>query len=312
MEQSFTAELLLEIYDGFNRAARKTDNEIHPELLDINSRIQSRRKAIKNFQTKNSHYKKYPSSAQRLHDTLKENLRKKYLEKRRIVNGLMTSLSSRIRARDFRIAFSKVHVKGKDAYSCGADAASRYCLKAISTHIRKIYRMRPASRDYINHQVSNYLSDGFPYRIIRADISSFFESIPHEELIKRLTHSGLLSSHSLSLIRRMLTDYAVTANTAAPHKGVPRGLSLSSDLAEYYMKPFDAKMREMPGVVFYSRYVDDILIIVAHDNATESDDLSGHLSTECAKQGLTLNTSANKIKHNLARSASLHSHIFGI
>lgn len=304
MEQSFTKELLLEIYDEFNRSARVSDDEIHPELLSINSTIQSRRKALKNFRVKNSHYKRYPTSVQRLHDVLQSNLRRKYSEKRAIVNEVLTDLASRIRSRDFRVHFSKIHVKGKDAYSCGGDAASRYCLKAISRHMREIYKLRPASRDYINHQLTNYLQDNFPYRIIRADISSFFESIPHDDLICRITDSGLLSAHSQTIIRRLLNDYAISSGGSAPHKGVPRGLSLSSDLAEYYMRDFDRRIKNLPGVVFYSRYVDDILAIVAHDHATASDDLSGALAEVCQDHKLTLNPNPAKHTNKIWNNAS--------
>jgi hypothetical protein len=43
--------------------------------------------------------------------------------------------------------------------------------------------------------------------------------------------------------------------------GLPRGIALSATLAEYVMREFDERVSTAGGVYFYSRFVDDILIL---------------------------------------------------
>ncbi|WP_031221147.1 antiviral reverse transcriptase Drt3a, partial [Asticcacaulis benevestitus] len=43
--------------------------------------------------------------------------------------------------------------------------------------------------------------------------------------------------------------------------GVPRGIGISAYLCEIYMRSFDEQIKAMPHVLFYARYVDDIIIV---------------------------------------------------
>ena len=90
-------------------------------------------------------------------------------------------------------------------------------------------------------QLIGMISDGFNYHVLRTDISSFFESIPHDRLLRKLKEDQLLSQKSLRLISGILFRYARLAGT--PGIGLPRGLGISSYLSELYMRDFDQRVK---------------------------------------------------------------------
>lgn len=78
--------------------------------------------------------------------------------------------------------------------------------------------------------------------------------------MKLLYEDGKVSPRVMRYIKRTLYAYnAMTHN--AERKGLPRGICFSSYLAEIYLRSFDESVKNMDGVLFYRRYVDDILIL---------------------------------------------------
>jgi len=112
------------------------------------------------------------------------------------------------------------------------------------------------------------LDDKFPKLIIRTDIKKFYESIPHKELLKKIEQNNLLNFQSKKLIRDILKKYwnilinDGTKNTSDERVGIPRGIGVSALLSELYMRNIDRKIKSLNNVSYYSRYVDDILIII--------------------------------------------------
>ncbi|MBT1076764.1 RNA-directed DNA polymerase [Geobacter grbiciae] len=78
--------------------------------------------------------------------------------------------------------------------------------------------------------------------------------------------------------------------------GLPRGLSISSTLAEIVMRSFDRYVSQLNGVYFYSRYVDDIIIFSHRDSGYIYTDVVNFLKEEL---GMILNNNkTNLIKFN--------------
>jgi len=105
------------------------------------------------------------------------------------------------------------------------------------------------------------LQDGYPYYFIRLDISNFYESIDQNLLIEKLEKDGLLNATSLRLIRRILKNYSSLSGTAG--RGLPRGIGSSAYLSELYLRDFDNLVRKGANVIYYARYVDDIIVAIA-------------------------------------------------
>ncbi len=173
--------------------------------------------------------------------------------------------------RKFTLSISPKSIKDKIAYvtdNCPTTIIS----KIISQELQRGYKIKPQNRDHIIEQLRGLLNGAMEKVIIRADVQDFFESIPQDVLLHQLAVDGKLSGISLKYIRSFFHHYNHT-QLLLGHKssGVPRGLSFSSYLAEVYMQNIDAMIREIPGVYYYKRYVDDIVIVANPDYGTSQE-----------------------------------------
>lgn len=99
------------------------------------------------------------------------------------------------------------------------------------------------------------LIESTPMYIIRRDIKSFYETIPIDEVRKRLIYDTAIPRTTRHYIRSFFETHC---NGAAA--GLPRGVGLSSTIVELAMERFDKEVRGLEGVYKYFRYSDDILI----------------------------------------------------
>lgn len=130
----------------------------------------------------------------------------------------------------------------------------------VKLELKRCYRLYPANRDVIIEQIKGLLDNGMSKIVIRADIRSFFESIPQQGLVSKLADDGFVSKKTVKYLKGLFYAY----NDKAENKegmGLPRGLSFSSHLAELFMRPIDERIKQTEGGVYYKRYVDDILIV---------------------------------------------------
>ena len=103
-------------------------------------------------------------------------------------------------------------------------------------------------------------------------LDSFFGG--HELLKKIKPLSDLLEKaylHYYSAIAPFRNDLSHLRNNEYP---LPIGLFSSMVLGNIYLHDFDAKVRAIPGVRYYGRYVDDILLVISKsipNNATNQD-----------------------------------------
>lgn len=124
----------------------------------------------------------------------------------------------------------------------------------LTSNIRLMLK-KTKSRNEISRQLVQHLKEGTSYRIYRLDIKSFFESIDIKTIKQILTHQNI-SNQTKILIEKIIDDVHRIQAT-----GLPRGLEFSPSLAELILQEFDSKVRAQNDIFFYSRYVDDIIII---------------------------------------------------
>lgn len=128
-------------------------------------------------------------------------------------------------------------------------------------------------------------NDKFPKYILRTDIESFFETIPHRKLKEKIIQNNRLDYYSQNTILSILEQYK---KITKQDKGIPRGIGISSYLAEVYMKDFDNLVKSLDGVFYYTRFVDDIVIV-------SLEDISEKFKEICQYYDLTINTNKNKL-----------------
>ncbi|HGM7926795.1 TPA: antiviral reverse transcriptase Drt3a [Pseudomonas aeruginosa] len=172
-------------------------------------------------------------------------------------------------------------LRGKAVYSI-PDYSDELVLRKINKNIRKCIRVREPNRDSIICNLRNLLSEGLTYRIYRLDIRSFYESFITQNVIQEISKVPGLSPKTKKLTSEILTHYSSNGGL-----GIPRGLALSATLSELMMQSFDDEIKGHPEVFFYSRYVDDIIILTSKSE-DEKDLLS--VINRSLPSGLALNT----------------------
>lgn len=123
-----------------------------------------------------------------------------------------------------------------DTYACQEDKGTHAGLYRLEDFLRKYYR-----------------KNGREGYIIKGDISKYFYSINHDILKTNLY--PLLKEYKLEWLLDQIID-----STDCP--GIPLGNQSSQWFANFYLSCFDHYVKEVLGVKYYLRYMDDFIAIV--------------------------------------------------
>lgn len=134
--------------------------------------------------------------------------------------------------------------------------ADRIVERKLTANLRRVYEIRTASRSTIIENLKLFLQEGIPFRVYRLDIRKFYESFSKYMICSQIDKTSNLSPSSKLLIKHLLEKHSQLGGN-----GTPRGLPLSSCISELMMNEFDHQMNNTKNVFFYSRYVDDIILI---------------------------------------------------
>ncbi|MFJ5300035.1 antiviral reverse transcriptase Drt3a [Pseudomonas sp. NPDC088368] len=156
-----------------------------------------------------------------------------------------------------KILIKKIKIGNKTGYTAG-NLASKLVLRKCNINIHNAFRIKMSNRQAISREIPAYLRDGTPYRVYRLDIKSFFENISATTAIRELECNQLLSPHTKNVVRHALQGFK-----ACYGSGVPRGVETSSALAELLLSDFDRKLKDHEEVFYFSRFVDDIIVITS-------------------------------------------------
>lgn len=136
--------------------------------------------------------------------------------------------------------------------------AQKIILRKLNYELKKVYKVKQNNRESIVRQLSIIFKEDPNIHVLRTDIKGFYESIPSEILLVKLKTEMLISPISVDLIYQLFDNYY---NILMQKIGVPRGINLSSTLSEIYMRNFDTELKYNQDIYYYSRYVDDIIIL---------------------------------------------------
>lgn len=286
-DQSFTAENFRKIFDYENRKGIYLEGKFFPEVEKITFELKKCSKEIKSLRKQES------SLSPEDYETKKKALNKTKKELKNQKNTLLTEelekISATITSDHFRIALHAVSTpSGKTAYAANNDPQSYFAVKQIQYNIHKLYKVKQSNRYEIICQLRGVLRDGFPKYVIRTDIEDFYESIPQEKLITKFEEEQLLTFSSKKIIRQILGDYK---RLSGGSKGIPRGIGVSAYFAELYMRDFDHAIKSHKEVIFYSRYVDDIIVIFSPNADSSTTGFLSFIEKQAASLGLALNSS---------------------
>lgn len=220
-------------------------------------------------------------------DELSEQKEQKLTEK-------LTTISSNVTASDFKLKIVQDStITDKPVYKTEYNLENILTLKQLQYNFRKLYKVKQSSRYSIISQLKNFLDDGFPKIILKTDINEFYESIPHENLLKKINDDNLLTHLSMRFIQQILKEFK---DKSGATKGVPRGIGISPYLTELYMRDIETKIKHLPNLMYYARYVDDIILIFMPQINSTTRDYQKEVKEVLAKEGLTMNESVGKTK----------------
>lgn len=175
------------------------------------------------------------------------------------------------------------NASGKPALSTSS-TADALVLRKINDNIRRAYGIRQTQRAQAVSLAKTALAEWTPKGVISLDLKSCFESITPREVIEKLREDAKVSTQTIHLLDLFLTQ-ARHFGANKYTRGLPRGILVSSTLAELYLKVLDSRIARMKGVYLYIRYVDDILVLAARQSKPVFEEISGLVEA----QGLALN-----------------------
>ena len=115
-------------------------------------------------------------------------------------------------------------------------------------------------------EVQELLTDGCPF-VVDADFASYFETIPHDRLMRRV-EERISDGRVLALLRGWLKqDILREMERWTPTQGTPQGAVISPLLANIYLHPLDELMTTRGYRMV--RYADDFVVLCkSHEEAT--------------------------------------------
>ena len=177
-------------------------------------------------------------------------------------------------------------VLGKTVYQL-TNLSSELVLRKAVENLRTISKTRQRDRLEIVRRLCLLLEEGLPFCVAKTDIRSFYETIDQNHL-KELLRRRLFTSPGTRRVLSSFIDQCAARGVA----GLPRGLSISAGLSEFYTQDFDNQMRIIPYIHLYSRYVDDIIVVFQPND--ESKSVRKEIARELPK-GLLLNAKKTKL-----------------
>lgn len=261
LDQSFSARNFEIIYCLESRKGNIDIKTMPEEYCNILARAEELRKVVSVLRQKKDRTQEETLEL----DTKRIELKNLIEKKKDVLYNYLETIEKQINARGFKFSLNKfVTNDNKEVYMLDATShAYLFAIKQLQYNIRHSFKVKQSNRHSILANIKTFLNSEIPVYVIRTDISSFYESIPHDQLMPMIFDNTLLSNKSKAFIKGILGEYEKIKNSSLlPPQGVPRGVGISSYLSELYMRDIDANIASRKEVMFYARYVDDIFIIL--------------------------------------------------
>lgn len=296
LDQTFSAKNFMNVYAQENRMGRIPVETMGADFQAIMDMIKETNTDLQTLRSKKKAEK--TDEVKKKIDELKQELKDLKETKQKVLFEEMQDLSSTVNSHVFRFKLEKVRIGDKMGFKIDSkDHAQLFAMKQLQINLQKTFKVKQANRHLIMTNIKLLLKTRRPFYVIRTDVSSFFESIPQEQLKHIVMDNTLLSYKSKVFVNAILNEYEaekakLTDEESSGMKegcGVPRGIGISSLLSEIYMRDLDNSIKKRPEVIFYVRYVDDIFMLLAElPQGVDAKSYYGDLENDFKKKGLNL------------------------
>lgn len=252
LDQSFSSKSFQEIFDKQNRKGINVEEKFKDNFVNSLAKVNELKNNSKQLQLE-----KDPDNRKILYAE-KKRIRK---ERDSLVSGVLDNVANNIKSHSINLVLGGDY--GGQSYEFERKVENFFISKKLQDNIYKTYDVKQSSRYAILSELINLLGDNFPKYVIRTDIKGFYESIPQKKLLDKISNDYLLSVRTKKFINQIITSYNDLTLQTKPEiaKGVPRGIGISAYLSEVFMRSIDNRIRELDDLVYYARYVDDIIAI---------------------------------------------------
>jgi hypothetical protein len=286
IRQAFTEENFRKIFDYENRKGNFLEGRFFPLLQKDTDILKDVSASFRELKSKRSNIPQasYEAEQEKLNqakDQAKE-------RKEKNLSKALQEISETILHDDFKIELKKLPLPtGKMAYCPDKTCPiSYFAIKQVQNNIRSIYKVKQENRSHIISQLIALLGDTLQKWVIRLDIKGFYENIPHNHLIATMNKDSILSYTSRKIIQKILNEYSRISLSSI---GIPRGVGISAYLSELFMRKFDETIAHIDNIIYYARYVDDIILIVSPQYRKNINDVVSDVENKLGKIGLQLN-----------------------
>ncbi|MFB9056541.1 antiviral reverse transcriptase Drt3a [Mariniflexile ostreae] len=251
LDQSFSASNFRIIFDISNRNGLFVEDKLKLTSVRIITAEIKKYGTLAKAKKKSGNFK-----LAQFFNEVKESFRD---DRNKEIESVLAKISSNINQKNFKLELKIIRIPGgKDLYTIDNTPEYFFAIKQVQHNVSRLFDVKQSDRNSIVRQLITLLSNKFPKTIIRTDISNFYESIDHETILKSVNQDNLLSPKSRKVINQILRSYKLISGTTS---GVPRGIGVSAYLAELFMRKIDRLLRSIPGVIYYARFVDDIVMV---------------------------------------------------
>lgn len=293
LEQSLSQVNFRKVYEIEQKKGNTFEPIFFPEVFKITRRIRKLKKIAKRIY--NNKKKLSNETYERRLKATNEEIKKSSEERNTSIWKEMESLSQTVNQKSFLIQVSKIGIGATPLYTVDKNKENIFTLKVINSYLSKSFSVKQKNRDEIVPQISSLINDKMAKYVVKGDVKKFFESINQEKLTSALYKDARLNAITRKIIKSLLEGYN---KSSGDNKGIPRGVSISSYLAEIYLKQFDDFMKKIPNTVFYERYVDDFILILTPTEKINESEIISSIKNELDKVDLSLNEDKTKI-HDL-------------
>ena len=290
LDQSFSTENFEIIYNILSRKGKVNMDRMPKSYKDIVADITGINERLKEL----NHKKKstWTDDETTEHQSLKNKRKELRIKKHEELLKILSSLADKVNSNAFRFDLNKNIYDGHEEFVVDStNRAAYYAMCQLQHNMKRTFNIEMQSRHSMMVSIKRLLNTKMPFYAIRSDVSSFFESIPQEDLLAKIESNSLLSYKSKSFIRAILKEYNEKKDISAVDvkHGVPRGVGISSMLSEIYMQDIDRELKNRQEVIFYVRYVDDIFMLLSSIGSHGSiEDYYKDLKTFFIGKGLSL------------------------
>lgn len=292
-DQSFSSKCFQEIFDKENRKGMNIEKRFRNDFQETLLKLKELEYISKNIRNEND------SDRKKILFNKKSEIKK---GREKLLIDTLENIANNLHKHKIDLVAGEDY--GGESYIFEEKVENFFISKKIQDNIKYTYDVKQSSRYSVLSEFINLLEDKFPKYVIRTDIKNFYESIPQKKLLDKINDDYLLSIKTKEYIKQIFNSYNALTNQKDENtnKGIPRGIGISAYLSELFMRKIDNKIRELDDVVYYARYVDDIIVVFIPTSKNIGEDklkeYRQNIEKIILKENLEINTTKTK-EYNL-------------